>query len=221
MHGVSLSIGSTDPLDWSYLEEVKTLVDMVEPRWISDHLCWTGVKQLNMHDLLPLPYTEEAIKHVANRIKEVQDFLGQRILIENVSSYVTFKASVMPEWDFYKAVCEEADCLMLLDINNIYVSSYNHQFDPIEYIDAMPAHRVQQYHLAGHSNMGDHIIDTHDATIISEVWDLYQYAVNRFGQVSTMIERDDHIPPLADLIKELNYAKSIALANDSKQVSTA
>lgn len=210
MHGVSLSIGSTDPLNKNYLRDLKVLAERVEPRWISDHLCWTGVQRKNMHDLLPLPYTEEALKHVVERIGQVQDFLGRRILIENVSSYLTYVDSALSEWEFLRAVAEAADCLLLIDINNIYVSAQNHQFDPVEYINALPAERVQQFHLAGHSKNGGMIIDTHDAPVIDPVWTLYGHAVRRFGRVSTMIERDDNIPELPELIEELNHARAIA-----------
>jgi uncharacterized protein len=212
MHGVSMSIGSTDPLDWDYLQQVKTLAKKINPYWISDHLCWTGVHGKNTHDLLPLPYTEETINHIVNRIQQVQDFLGQRILIENVSSYITYHQSIMPEWEFLKLISERADCFILLDINNIYVSAINHAFDPLKYLNAIPAKRVHQIHLAGHSNMGDYIIDTHDHDIVQPVWSLYASALRRFGPVPTMIERDDHIPPLPVLIKELNHAKQIAEA---------
>ena len=210
MHGVSLSIGSTDPIDWNYLKQVKALAEKVKPEWLSDHLCWTGMHSKNMHDLLPLPYTEEAIQHVAERIQQIQDFLGRRILIENVSSYITYQQSTMSEWEFFNAVCERADCLILLDINNIYVSAVNHEFDPLHYLNAMPAERIYQIHLAGHSDMGDYIIDTHDHAIVDPVWELYAAALQRFGFVSTMIERDDNIPPLADLLIELNQARQIA-----------
>lgn len=210
MHGVSLSIGSQDPINWDYLKQLKELARRVDARWISDHLCWTGVDQKNMHDLLPLPYTDEAIHHVANRIKQVQDYLEQQILIENVSSYLTYNSSQITEWEFLTRVTEEADCLILLDINNIYVSSFNHGFEPINYLEGVPAKRVQQFHLAGHTNRGDIIIDTHDHDVIDPVWELYAKALNLFGKVSTMIERDDHIPPLNDLIQELNHAKHIA-----------
>ena len=172
LHGVSLSIGSSDPLDLEYLKALKALADRVQPAWMSDHLCWTGVASKNIHDLLPLPYTREAIEHVASRIVQVQDYLGRRILIENVSSYVNFNQSEMTEWEFLNEVAERADCLLLLDVNNIYVSGFNHGFDPREYIDAIPGQRVQQIHLAGHSNCGTHIIDTHDAPVIDEVWKL-------------------------------------------------
>lgn len=210
MHGVSLSIGSTDPLNRDYLRQLKQLAERVEPRWISDHLCWTGAHSKNMHDLLPLPYTDEAVEHVAGRVRQVQDFLGRRILLENVSSYVTYKQSAMPEWEFLGAVVERADCLLLLDVNNIYVSSFNHGFDPLEYLNAVPVGRVQQFHLAGHRNLETHIIDTHDEPIVDPVWELYAAAVRRFGTVSTMIERDDNIPELAELVAELAEARRIA-----------
>jgi len=210
MHGVSLSVGSTDPLNYDYLRQLKTLAARVEPAWISDHLCWTGVHGRNMHDLLPLPYTEEAVAHVACRVQQVQDFLGRRILLENVSSYVTYRQSAMTEWEFLNAVVERADCLVLLDVNNIYVSSFNHGFDPLDYLNAVPVERVQQFHLAGHRNLETHIIDTHDEPVVDPVWDLYRAAVRRFGGVSTMIERDDHIPPLAELLAELDQARRIA-----------
>ncbi len=210
MHGVSLSIGSSDPLNRDYLNQLKALAARVEPAWISDHLCWTGLNGTNMHDLLPLPYTEEAVAHVAARVAEVQDFLGRRILLENVSSYVTYTQSAMNEWEFLRAVAERADCLILLDINNIYVSSFNHEFDPHAYLANIPVERVYQFHLAGHRNHGDYIIDTHDEPVIDPVWDLYASALRRFGPVSTMIERDDNIPAIDTLIDELDHARRIA-----------
>ncbi len=210
LHGVSLSIGSTDPLDLEYLRALKTLADRIEPAWVSDHLCWTGMARQNIHDLLPLPYTPEAVDHVASRIARVQDFLQRPILIENVSSYVTFNQSEMTEWEFIKALAERTDCLLLLDVNNVYVSGFNHGFDPHEFIDALPAERIQQIHLAGHSNRGSHIIDTHDAPIIDEVWKLYGYTIEALGPVATMIERDDHIPGLATLVSELDQARKVA-----------
>lgn len=213
MHGVSLSIGSSDPLNDEYLKRVKQLADRIHPQWISDHLCWTGVNQRNMHDLLPLPYTEKAIAHVVDRINYVQDFYQRRILLENVSSYITYKESEMTEWEFLSEIANRSDCLILLDINNIYVSAFNHGFDPMHYIHSVPIHRVQQFHLAGHLNCIDYIIDTHDHPIITEVWDLYAKAVNRFGNVSTMIERDDHIPPFEELWQELMLAKVIQQNN--------
>jgi len=212
MHGVSLSIGSTDPLNLDYLAQLKNLAARIEPLWISDHLCWTGVGGRNLHDLMPLPYTEEAVSHVAARVARVQDFLGQRILLENVSSYVTYRASEMDEWEFLAEIARRADCLILLDVNNIYVSSYNHGFDPLAYLHGIPCERVQQIHLAGHENYGNYIIDTHDAAIVDPVWELYAEAIKRFGPVATMIERDDRIPPLAELVAELEQARRVARA---------
>jgi len=210
MHGVSLSIGSTEPLDQSYLRQLKQLMNDLQPAWLSDHLCWTGVDGVNSHDLLPLPYTEEAIQHVVERLDQVQDFLGRQILLENVSSYISYQESELTEWEFYSEVVERADCLMLLDINNIYVSARNHGFDPQAYINAIDADRVQQFHLAGHSDYGSYVIDTHDHDIPDPVWQLYRDALKRFGPVSTMIERDDHIPSLDALIAELDIARRIA-----------
>ncbi|MGB7905304.1 MAG: DUF692 domain-containing protein [Steroidobacteraceae bacterium] len=210
LHGVSLSIGGTDPLDADYLRDVSRLVARVEPAWVSDHLCWTGVAGRNLHDLLPLPFTEETLRHVAGRVSRVQDVLGRRILLENVSSYVEFTASEMPEWDFLRGVAEAADCELLLDVNNVYVSSVNHGFDPRAYLDALPRHRIRQIHLAGHEHNGNHVVDTHDAPVSEAVWELYRHAVCRFGNVTTMIERDDNIPALADLVAELDIARAIS-----------
>jgi len=212
MHGVSLSIGSTDPLDFDYLAALKALAERVSPQWISDHLCWTGVGGKNTHDLLPMPYTEAAVRHVASRVEAVQEFLGRRILLENVSSYVSYRESELAEWEFLAEIARRGDCLLLLDVNNIYVSAFNHGFDPEQYLVGVPAERVQQIHLAGHNHCGDHIIDTHDADVIDPVWDLYAKAIQRLGRVSTMIERDDRIPPLADLVTELDRARRIAQA---------
>lgn len=209
MHGVSLSIGSADPLNENYLRQVKALARRIEPAWISDHLCWTGVDGLNMHDLLPLPYTEEALRHVVERVSRVQDFLGRRILLENVSSYLSYTASAIPEWEFLSAVAERADCLILLDVNNIHVSAFNHGFDPHIYLQHIPPERVWQIHLAGHLDCGDYLIDTHDHPVVDPVWALYAAAVRRFGAVSAMIERDDNIPPLAELLEELALARTI------------
>jgi hypothetical protein len=210
MHGVSMSIGSIDPLNRDYLTQLKALAERIEPAWISDHLCWTGAHGRNMHDLLPLPYTEEAIAHVAERVSRVQDFLGRRLLLENVSSYVSFSDSQLTEWEFLNEIAERADCLILLDVNNIYVSSFNHGFDSRDYLEGIPVERVYQFHLAGHTNHGDYIIDTHDHPVVDPVWELYADAVRRFGFVSTMIERDDNIPPLGELLEELDQARSIA-----------
>jgi uncharacterized protein len=210
MHGVSLSIASTAPMDLEYLAELKKLERRTNPKWISDHLCWTGVHGMNLHDLLPIPYTDEALKHVVNRIKQVQDYLGRRIAIENVSSYITFESSTMEEWDFVRAMAEEADCWLLLDVNNVFVSGSNHDFSTHAFIKNLPVDRVVQFHLAGHSEGETCLIDTHDEPVCEEVWQLYAKALARFGAVSTMIERDDNIPPLAELVAEVCKARSIA-----------
>jgi uncharacterized protein (UPF0276 family) len=210
MHGVSMSIGSTDPLDEDYLARLAALAQRVEPAWVSDHLCWTGVQGINLHDLMPLPYTEEALSHVVSRVQRVQDRLKRRILLENVSSYVSFAQSQLTEWEFLAEVAERADCLILLDINNVHVSATNHGFSALDYLRGMPVSRVQQFHLAGYEQGEQLIIDTHDAAVSNAVWDLYVQAVRRFGRVSTMIERDDHFPPLPALIAELEHARALA-----------
>jgi uncharacterized protein len=210
MHGVSLSIGSVDPLNKQYLTELKNLATRVEPKWISDHLCWTGTQGINLHDLMPLPYTEEALNHVADRVTQVQDFLGRRILLENVSSYLTYTHSTISEWEFISTLSNKADCLILLDVNNIQVSAHNHHFDPLTYLNAMPAKRIQQIHLAGHLNKGEYSIDTHDHDIVESVWSLYAATITKFGPISTMIERDDDIPSLDTLLGELQTARDIS-----------
>jgi uncharacterized protein (UPF0276 family) len=209
MHGVSLSIGSTDPLRRDYLSELKALARRVEPAWISDHLCWTGVGGRNLHDLLPLPYTPEVVRHVAARIREVQDFLERPFVIENVSSYMAFQDSTMTEWEFLAEIAERADCGILLDINNIFVSAFNHRFDARVYIDAIPSDRVVQFHLAGHSDQGTYLLDTHDHPVRDEVWDLYARAVRRFGAVSALVEWDDNIPEFEVLLETANKARAI------------
>lgn len=218
MHGVSMSIASTAPMDMDYLRGLRSLAERVEPKWISDHLCWTGVHGVNLHDLLPIPYTEEALSHVTDRVHQVQEFLDRPLTLENVSTYVSFGCSEMPEWEFISELSKRTGCWLLFDVNNVYVSAFNHGYDPKAFIDGIPADRVVQFHVAGHSHMGTHIIDTHDATVCDDVWDLYRHALRRFGPVSTMIERDDHIPPLSDLIDELAVARQIAtetLATDA------
>ena len=210
MHGVSMSIGSTDPLDEDYLTRLAALAQRVEPMWVSDHLCWTGVQGVNLHDLMPLPYTEEALRHVVSRVQRVQDRLKRRILLENVSSYVSFAQSQLTEWEFLAEVAERADCLILLDINNVHVSAMNHGFSSLDYLRGIPVSRVQQFHLAGYEQGERLIIDTHDAAVSNAVWELYVEAVRRFGRVSTMIERDDHFPPLPELIAELEHARALA-----------
>lgn len=217
LHGVSLSIGSTDELNFNYLKRLKTLVDTIQPKWVSDHLCWTGVSGENVHDLLPLPFTNEALNHLIERISRVQDFLGQRILLENVSSYISFRHSEMTEWDFLKEISTRADCGILLDINNVYVSSVNHNFNPIDYLNCLPQERVGQIHLAGHSRQGDVLIDTHDAPVCDEVWDLFQRAVKRFGAISTMVEWDADIPEFSRLQAEVDKAKKIIVQEIENQ----
>lgn len=208
MHGVSLSIGGTDPLSRSYLTHLKALIARVQPAWVSDHLCWTGVHGINLHDLMPLPYTAGTLRHVVERVDRAQNFLGQQILLENVSSYLTYQQSQMPEWEFLSEIAQRADCLLLLDVNNIFVSATNHGFDPLDYLHAVPARRVRQIHLAGHRRVGSILIDTHDAPVCEEVWALYREAVQLFGAVPAMIERDDNIPPLAELMCELEMLRA-------------
>ncbi|MGH1349207.1 MAG: MNIO family bufferin maturase [Methyloligellaceae bacterium] len=209
MHGVSLSIASTAPMNMDYLERLKVLAERVKPKWISDHLCWTGVHGVNLHDLLPIPYTKEALDHVVDRVKQVQDFLGRRLTLENVSTYVSFKESEMTEWEFIAELTERADCWVLFDINNVYVSSFNHGYDPMKFLNGIPEDRVVQFHVAGHDNMGTYIIDTHDHPVCDDVWKLYRHALKRFGPVSTIIERDDNIPPLNEMLDELQVARDI------------
>ena len=210
MHGVSLSIGSTDPISRDYLLALKTLADRVQPAWISDHLCWTGTQNLNLHDLLPLPYTRQTLRLVCAHIDQVQNFLGRPLVIENPSSYVQFRQDEMREWEFMAEMATTSGCELLLDVNNVYVSSVNHRFDPQAYIRALPAGQVRQIHLAGHEDHGSYIIDTHDHPIVDPVWELYAYTLQTIGFVPTMIERDDHIPPLQELLSELDQARCIA-----------
>ena len=212
MHGVSLSIGGTDPLDMEYLASLKHLIDMVEPELVSDHLCWTGVHGINLHDLLPLPFTRETIDHVASRIMQVQDYLGRQILIENASTYTAFTADEMTEWEFLSEIVEKADCHILFDVNNIYVSGFNHGFDPLDYLEHVPSSRIKQIHLAGHTHNGDHIIDTHDHPVPDPVWELYGKTIRQIGSVPTMIERDDNIPPFEELVAELQQARALSKA---------
>jgi len=208
MHGVSLSIGSVEPLDMDYLRQLKALAAEVQPEWVSDHLCWSSLGAWNSHDLLPMPYTEEAILHVAERVQRVQEFLGRQILLENVSSYLNYTDSGnMTEWEFYVEVCRRADCLQLFDVNNVYVSARNHDFDPMAYLEHMDPARIYQFHLAGHTDYGDYVIDTHDQDIADPVWALYREALKLFGPVSTMIERDDRIPDFNTLYGELQLAR--------------
>jgi uncharacterized protein (UPF0276 family) len=210
LHGVSLSIGSTDPLDRDYLQRLRDLAVRIAPAWISDHLCWTGVGGHNAHDLLPLPYTEEALSHVADRVLRVQDWLGRRIALENVSSYLAYHDSAMREWEFLSAVAERADCAILFDVNNVFVSAHNHGFAADDYIAGVPIDRVAQFHLAGHSDHGAYLLDTHDHPVGEEVWSLYRSAVERFGTRSTLIEWDDAIPRFERLHAEAQRAARVA-----------
>jgi uncharacterized protein (UPF0276 family) len=212
LHGVSMNIGTSDPLDFDYLRKLKALSGRVNARWISDHLCWTGVGGRNTHDLLPLPYNEETLHHVANRVLAVSDFLGQPLVLENASSYAEFTTSTMTEWQFLVGLIELTGCKLLLDVNNIYVSGYNHGFDPKTYIDAIPRGSVAQYHLAGHTNYGTHIIDTHIGPIIDEVWSLYAYTIEKLGDDPwTLIEWDAEIPDLATVVSEAARAREVAV----------
>ncbi len=207
LHGVSLSIGTTDPLDQTYLKKLKELVQRIEPFVVSDHLCWTGVGGDSLHDLLPLPFTEEAIRHVVERVEKVQSFLDRKILLENVSTYVTYKHSVIAEWEFLVEVSRRSGCGILLDLNNIYVNSVNHQFDPMDYLKAVPGEWVGQFHLAGHTDKGGYLFDTHSASVIENVWKIYQQALDLYGPVSTLIEWDEAIPDFDKLNQEVEKAR--------------
>lgn len=211
MHGVSLSIASTAPINTDYLRDLKALARRSEPKFISDHICWTGVHGVNLHDLLPVPYTKEALDHVVSRVHHVQDYLGQAIALENVSSYVQFSHSEMSEWEFISELTRRTGCWLVFDVNNVFVSAFNHEFDAHAFIAGVPKERIVQFHLAGHEHNMSHIVDTHDALICDEVWDLYRSALRHFGPVSAIIERDDHIPPLAELVAELDQARAVAV----------
>ena len=209
MHGVSMSIGTIDPINSDYLTKLRELAEWVKPAWVSDHLCWTGIAHKNTHDLLPVPYTEEALQHLIDRIKQVQDILQRPLMLENPSTYLEFSSSSMPEWEFLTRMAEGADCGLLLDANNIYVSCYNHRWDAKEYIDALPLERVAQIHLAGHSNKGTHIIDTHDNHVVEEVWNLYGYIMNKAARpISTMVEWDGKIPDFSVVEEEVKKART-------------
>ena len=209
LHGVALSIGSTDALDRAYLRKLKALAGRTRARWVSDHLCWTGVLGRNTHDLLPLPYDEATLRHVSRRVKQVQDALERPLVLENPSTYLAFARSRMPEWEFLARLCDDSGCGLLLDVNNVYVSGFNHGFDPRQYVDAIPADRVVQVHLAGHTHHGTHILDTHDGPAIDAVWDLYARLCARTGPVSTLFEWDASIPPLADVRAEAEKARPL------------
>jgi uncharacterized protein (UPF0276 family) len=218
MHGVSLSVGSADGLRPDYLKALRALVDRLDPLFVSDHLCWTRIDGFNSHDLLPLPYTEEALDIVCANIARAQDAAGRQMLFENPSSYLQFTGAEMAEWEFLAAICARTGCGLLLDVNNIFVSASNHGFDAMTYLDGIPAEHVQQIHLAGHSEGDALLIDTHDRPVPPEVWSLYDAACRRFGAVATMIERDDAIPPLDELLDELDIARRLA-ANGCRQAA--
>jgi uncharacterized protein (UPF0276 family) len=206
MHGVSMSIGGTDSLDWNYLNSLKTLADFVKPKWISDHLCWTGVAHVNTHDLLPIPLTEESLLHVIGRVRQVQEFLERPLVLENPSTYLQFKESTFPEWDFLSELVKETGCGLLLDVNNVYVSGFNHGFDPEHYIRNLPHSSIVQIHLAGPADCGQYLVDTHDQPVPTPVWHLYKLAQELTGGVSTLLEWDANIPDFPDLVAELNKA---------------
>ncbi|MCH2194043.1 DUF692 domain-containing protein [Kordia sp.] len=231
MHGVSMSIGSTDPLNFEYLKGLKKLADEINPKWISDHLCWTGVLSLNSHDLLPVVLNEESLQLITTKIKQVQDYLERPLILENPSTYLTFQQSTIPEWQFLKYMVEETNCGLLLDVNNVYVSSFNNEFDPIEYIEGLPFESIVQMHLAGHQHNGDHIIDTHDSPVVDPVWELFSLAWERTGGTSTLLEWDGNIPEFdvchEELLKAKNYmdgfkkqfVRSEAIQKDEQMVS--
>lgn len=211
-HGVSLSIGSTDPLDRDYLARLKRFVDEIDPVWVSDHVCWTGVAGLNTHELVPIPFTEESLAHVVARVRIVQDFLERPLVLENPSSYVTYVASTMTEWEFLARLAEEADCGLLLDVANVRVSAVNHGFDAAEYLRALRHERIVQMHLAGHAELATHIVDTHDRPVADEVWELYDLACELTGGVSTLIEWDEALPPFPEVHAEALKARDHAAA---------
>ncbi len=214
-HGVSMNLGGPDPLDRTLVRRLRALVDRLHAPWASDHLCWNGARGLHLHELLPLPFTDEAIEHVASRVRDVQDTVGVPFAVENVSSYLTFRADVMPEWAFLSEVAERADCGILLDVNNVFVSAHNHGFDARTYLDSLPVDRVLQIHLAGPTDLGRYLLDSHGSHVLPEVWSLYRHACRRFGPVSTLIEWDSDIPSLDTLLAEADRARrerSAALA---------
>ena len=210
MHGVSLSIGGPHELDRDYLRQLKQLAARVRPAWISDHLCWSRGNAHQLHDLLPLPYTEESLQHVAARVRQVQDVIERPLVLENVSSYLRCADDQFSEWQFLSALCELSGCELLLDVNNVYVSARNHGFDAWTFISSLPKQRIRQLHLAGHSDYGSYLIDTHDQPVSDPVWQLYKRTLQQLGPVSTLLERDDHYPDLDVLLDELNTARRLA-----------
>ncbi|WP_027856739.1 MNIO family bufferin maturase [Marinobacterium jannaschii] len=219
-HGVGLSLGSAAPLNKEYLHRLKELVDIYQPAWVSEHLCWCASDEYNSHELLPLPYTELCARHLAERIDQVQNCLGQRLVVENLSSYVTFAESEMSEWEFVSLICQLADCDLLLDVNNVYVSATNHGFSAADYISGVPAKRVREIHLAGFEDQGDLLLDSHSRPVYDAVWDLYRQALERVGPVPTLIEWDNDIPGFEVLEAEAEKARAIA-AQTAGEVSCA
>jgi uncharacterized protein (UPF0276 family) len=209
LHGVSLAVGSIDPLSERYLAELDRLVRRIEPALVSDHLCWGTHRGQYVHDLLPLPYTEESLLHVASRVQQVQERIGRLLLLENPSSYVAFRDSTMTEWEFLSELSHRSGCGILLDVNNVYVSARNFGFDPVRYLDGIPGDRVGYVHLAGHTDKGRYLLDTHDGAVPAPVWDLYREAIRRFGRVPSLVEWDDRIPPLDEVVAESRRAEAI------------
>jgi uncharacterized protein (UPF0276 family) len=213
LHGVGLSLGSADPLNPVHLRKLKGLIERVEPGLVSDHLSWSSIGGWYLNDLLPLPYTEEALAHFCRRVEEVQEFLGRQILVENPSSYLEYCESAIPEWEFLREVAEVTGCGVLLDVNNVFVSAANHGFDPHCYVDSIPARLVGEIHLAGFtrnvSDAGEILIDTHGRPVADEVWALYARAIDRFGEVPTLVEWDTDLPSLALLVAEAHHASSV------------
>ncbi len=225
LHGVSLSVGSTDPLDFEYLRKLKNLANRINARWVSDHLCWTGVAGLNVHDLLPMPYTDEALRHTAGRVRQIQDFMERPIALENPSTYMEFRTSTWTECEFLAELAREANCGILLDVNNVYVSAFNHGFDPVRYVDHIPSDRVIQIHLAGHTHKGTHILDTHSDYVVDPVWDLYRYVFQKMGGISTLLEWDADIPDFevvhAEALKARQHRERASAPFEAREVYEA
>lgn len=217
MHGVSLSIGSTDNLDMDYLASLKKLADDIQPKWVSDHLCWTGVMNLNSHDLLPLPLTEASLSHVVERVLQVQDYLQRPLVLENPSTYLAFKYSTIPEWEFLSELVKQTHCELLLDVNNVFVSSFNNHFDPYHYIENLPHNAIKQMHIAGHQHCGDYIVDTHDQPVSNDVWPLFELAWRLTSGVDTCLEWDGNIPDFVGYLAELHKAKTVLLHGQANE----
>lgn len=209
LHGLSFNIGSREAPDMDYLQQLKALIQDIKPAWVSDHICWTGLHGKTSHDLLPIAYNRQTLDQVADKVSRIQDVLQQTVVLENPSIYIQFRSADMPEPEFINSLCQRTGCRLLLDVNNVYVSSFNLGLDPLQQVLALDRHIVQQFHLAGHTHNGDHIIDTHDHPVSDPVWELYAHACRHFGETATLLERDDHIPPIEELMRELAYAKTV------------